>query len=199
MYLFYDTETSGLPNFNKPANDISQPYVLQLAAMLVDQYGYKVAQIELLIDNGPDIVIHPKALETHGISKEKCQQFGVTPAHACSIFSGLASRAEIMAGHNVSFDDFLMSAMYKRLCRRNAKMPDLDIKCTLEMAKPILKIPATERMIAAGFGDEYKTPNLGECYQHFFGKKLEGAHDATVDVIACKEIFFKMRENELNS
>ncbi len=66
--------------------------------------------------------------------------------------------------------------------------------CTQEASAPIVNLPPTERMIAAG-RNHPKSPQLGEAYEHFTGEKLEGAHDALVDVLACKLIFDKLTES----
>jgi DNA polymerase III subunit epsilon len=40
-------------------------------------------------------------------------------------------------------------------------------------------------------------PNLGEAYRHFTGTDLAGAHDAAVDVAACKAVYLALREQSL--
>lgn len=76
-----------------------------------------------------------------------------------------------------------------------ACLVDLDTWKTL--ATPILKIPPTDRMKAAGFM-KFKTANLGEAYRFFTGRELVGAHSALVDVHACMEVYraIKLRSTE---
>ena len=50
-------------------------------------------------------------------------------------------------------------------------------------------------MRAAGF-NKPKSPKLEECIEHFFGEKLSGAHDAMVDVGACKRVYFNLKALE---
>jgi DNA polymerase-3 subunit epsilon len=39
-----------------------------------------------------------------------------------------------------------------------------------------------------------KSPNLGEAYEFFTGRKLVNAHDAAVDVAACKAVYLALKE-----
>ena len=39
MILFWDSETTGLPDFNLRARDPAQPHIVQLAAILTDDGG----------------------------------------------------------------------------------------------------------------------------------------------------------------
>ena len=63
--------------------------------------------------------------------------------------------------------------------------------CTCKASTPILNLPPTEKMRAKGMNIP-KQAGLGECIQHFFGEKLDGAHDALVDARACARIYFEL-------
>jgi DNA polymerase-3 subunit epsilon len=65
--------------------------------------------------------------------------------------------------------------------------------CTQALSTPILKLPPTAKMIAAG-RRHYKSANLGEAYRHFTGQELAGAHQAMVDVQACMAVYFAIVE-----
>ena len=40
----------------------------------------------------------------------------------------------------------------------------------------------------------HKTPNLGEAYRHFTGNDLQNAHSAMADVLACRDVYFSIKE-----
>jgi DNA polymerase-3 subunit epsilon len=97
----------------------------------------------------------------------------------------------LRAGHNESFDARIIRIACKRY--HDDEIADHwksgPAVCTARMAAPIVNLPPTERMLAAG-RNHPKTPNLGECVQHFFGETLEGAHSAMVDVQACMRVYW---------
>ena len=39
-----------------------------------------------------------------------------------------------------------------------------------------------------------KPPNLQEAYEFFTGLKLNGAHDASNDVLGCKAVYFGIQD-----
>lgn len=45
MYTFFDTETTGIPNYSLDIIDPAQPRVLQFAAIVADEKGNEVARI----------------------------------------------------------------------------------------------------------------------------------------------------------
>ena len=61
------------------------------------------------------------------------------------------------------------------------------------MSTPILKLPPTERMLAAG-RTHFKSANLSEAYKHFTGNELVGAHSALADVQACMAVYFAIKD-----
>lgn len=193
MYLFFDTETTGLPDFYAPDRLGIQPHVVQLAALLTDANGVERASLKALIK--PDgWTIPAGASRVHGISTEDCAAFGIPIKHAAAVFNRMLDNATVLVAHNIKFDLFLLDVE----CRRLGKTDFADDKgqfCTMEESAPIVNLPPTERMVAAGF-DKPKPPKLEECIRHFFGEDLAGAHDAMADVRACARVFFELRRRD---
>ena len=189
--LFFDTEITGLPDKRSPVTAKHQPHVVQLAAILTDDDGAERASINLIVN--PGVPIPEGASKVHGITDEVARQFGVHPKLAAVTLRALAAKADLLVAHNIEFDLFLVRTLFER----HDLEPALHEKqfCTMQAATPILNLPPTDRMLAAGF-DKPKPPKLEEAYRHFFGRDLEGAHDALVDVRACRDMFFALKSRK---
>lgn len=195
--LFYDTETTGLPLFREPSDDPRQPHLVQLGACLVDLATGEVLQsIDVMI--APDgWTIPDEVAKIHGITTEKATAYGVPEKLALDMLLNMWERGGVprtRIGHNESFDARIIRIACKR--HHDEEIADLwkagPAKCTATLATPIVNLPPTDRMLAAG-RKHAKTPNLGEAFKFFMEKELDGAHNAMVDVLACKDVFFKMR------
>lgn len=192
--LFFDTETTGLPDKRSPVSATHQPHVVQLAAILTEDDGTERASISIIVN--PGVAIPEGASKVHGITDEVAAKYGVKPRVALTALRGLAMTADLVVAHNIEFDTFLVEVATDR----EGWPPHVILGmvrrfCTMEATTPILKLPPTERMVAAGF-NKPKPPKLEEAYRHFFGKDLDGAHDALVDVRACRDVFFAVRALE---
>jgi DNA polymerase III subunit epsilon len=199
--LFYDTETTGLPNWSAPSEDPSQPRITQLCAELVDDdTGEVYAVLNTLIQ--PDGWTIPADLEAlTGITTDKARAVGAPMAAVLPMFVHLWQRCDVRIAHNESFD---MRMVRIELMRHPLYREPIDglpmadhwkagkALCTQVKSTPILKLPPTPKMIATG-RNHHKSANLGEAYRHFTGKELEGAHNAAVDVAACKAVYFALK------
>lgn len=195
--LFYDTETSGLPLFKEPSEHPAQPHIVQLGAILVDLDSRKeISTLDVIVR--PDgWVIPDEVAKIHGITTEHAMDVGIPEAEALDmLFELWALRLRI--GHNEQFDARIVRIAAKRFL--DPKDPALAIppsdewkagraECTQRIATPILKLPPTPKMRAAG-RFHHKSANLGEAYQHFTGKPLENAHSAMADARACMDVYF---------
>ncbi|RFD19495.1 3'-5' exonuclease [Komagataeibacter melaceti] len=190
MILFFDTETTGLPNYRIASGHEDQPHCVQLAAILTETDGTERASMNVIIKpDGWDI---PKqASDVHGITETIADMCGIREVVAAAAFYDLSQRANLLVAHNIKFDLQIIGTMYAR-AGRNWRLPS-GRACTMEKSSPIVNLPPTDRMRAAGI-DKPKAPKLGECYRHFFGEELIGAHDALVDVRACARLFFHIRD-----
>ena len=193
MLLFFDTETTGLPDNRLPLDHASQPHLVQIAALCMTPDGKEESMMNVLIEpNGYSI---PEgAARIHGISTEKAKAFGVPLLVGVSMLSNLIVKCETIVAHNISFDLTLLRIALMRL-----KRPDRSVEkqqfCTMEKAKPICQMPGSARMKAAGMRG-MKPPKLIEAYEFAFKEKFDNAHDALADVRACARLYFWLIEQQ---
>lgn len=190
--LFLDTETTGLPDWRSPSDAKHQPHVIQAAAILTDEEGNDLAEWSTIIKPGLGATMAPEAFAAHGISLDRAEAEGVPLVDAWRHFLGLVDQANGIVGHNVSFDIRIMRIAGARATGAKWECP-LPHRCTMRMATPILNLPPTAKMIAAGF-NKPKNPNLTECVRFFFDEDHSGAHDAMADVKASKRVYFAIKE-----
>jgi DNA polymerase-3 subunit epsilon len=192
--LFYDTETSGLPTARIPDDHPAQPHIVQLGACLVDldEPGRIISSLDVIVQ--PDgWTIPTEASDVHGITTAYAREVGIDETMAVQLFHRMWQRAAVRIGHNEQFDaQILRIAMVRHRHGLERTWSLGAAECTARLASPIMKLPPTARMIAAG-RNHPKTPNLGEAYRHFTGRALEGAHSAMVDVRACMDVYLAIR------
>jgi DNA polymerase III subunit epsilon len=198
MILAFDTETTGLIEKSLPLDHAAQPHLVQIAALLLEEDGTEHASFSLIVR--PPIPIPDEATATHGITNGLAAAAGISPAAAVGIWSNLARRADTVVAHNLAFDWQLMQIAWGRTQAPSSSFERVHGDrmrqfCTMRAALPIVNLPPTAKMLAAGF-NRPKPPKLSECIQHFFGEELIGAHDALVDVRACARVFFHLRSME---
>lgn len=193
--LFYDTETTGLPLFDAPDDHPGQPHIVQLAACLVDiDKRETISSFDVTIR--PDgWTIPDEVAKIHGITTERASDVGIDAPLALDMLMHLWRRAGARIGHNEQFDCRIVRiGLLRHFCEAEANTWAAGAaQCTQVLSTPVLKLPPTPRMIAAG-RRHHKSANLGEAYRHFTGKPLEGAHSAMVDVRACMAVFFAIHD-----
>lgn len=190
LILGFDVETTGLAlDWQKPSHP-GQPHLVQLGCSLTDDLGKEHAYASLVIR--PDGYAVPvSASNVHGIPHDLAMEIGIPLIAALAIFNHFAKIAQVHVGHNISFDIKVLMAAFHRA---NRPFPVLNPRCTKDLADPIMKMPPTEKMVAAGFGHKSKPPKLTECYQFFFNEELVGAHDALVDARGSLRVFFEVEK-----
>lgn len=183
MYLFFDTETNGLPkNWKAPKNDISNwPRVVQLAYAVYNEQGEKVTDFQTIIK--PDEwIIEKNTSDIHGITTEIAEQKGIKAKDAIALFIDAYETCHTLVAHNIAFDYPVLGCELIRYGMRPQNKIDNHI-CTMLSSVDFCKLPGP-------YG--YKWPKLAELHQILFGEDFEGAHDAMVDVDACARCFFEL-------
>jgi DNA polymerase-3 subunit epsilon len=194
MNLIFDTETTGLPDFRSPSDAPHQPHLVQLAMILADAAGTEREAVNVMIK--PDgWTIPDDVAKIHGIDQATAERFGIPESLAVHLFLALHIQCSTHVAHNLSFDRRIMRIAMLRAGMSREEVQEIEATngaCTLNATTRLLNLPPSEKMVAAGF-NKPKPPKLAECIEFFFKEKLEGAHDAMVDVRACKRVHYHLQ------
>lgn len=190
MYLVFDTETTGLPLWSEPSDDPRQPHIVDLACSLFDRSGVEIERYDSLIDPGVEIPAEVTAI--HGITTAMVQAEGVEPMEALDNFLAMVGKADVIVGHNVTFDIRLVRILAARVRDEKWDCP-LPHFCTMRRTTNIVRILKAK----ARFDTDWKWPTLDEAIQHFFGEPHVDAHRARPDCDGSARIFFHLKEQGL--
>lgn len=195
LLLAFDTETSGLPDWNQPSDAPQQPHIVQLAAVLIDPATRQHVQAIDLIIKPDGWVIPDEVAAIHGITTEHAARVGVPERTALDIFMAMHAVAGLRVAHNESFDMRILRIALKRFRDPDDadKWKAAPAECTAKLATPHCQLPPTDKMRAVG-RTHFKTPTLGEAYQYFVGEEFIGAHSAMTDVLGCITVYWAIQD-----
>ena len=176
MYLFFDTETTGLSS--------NQDHIVQLAWILTDQDGNVIRDaVHVIYPQGYTIPWQAAAI--HGITTDHAKRNGIPLKTVLSEFSDAAISAKALIAHNLSFDLGFLRSSYSRT---NTPSP-LNGKtefCTMKSSTDWCKLPPSRGKSG------YKWPKLTELHYRIFKYEFPNAHNAQADVQACMNCFWKL-------
>ena len=106
MYLFFDTETTGLPlNWKAPVTDlINWPRMIQIAWILCDADGNRIESDDFII-KPENFEIPLEVTKKHGITTEQAINEGEDLEKVLIAFNKLVEQADYIVAHNISFDE----------------------------------------------------------------------------------------------
>jgi len=178
----WDTETTGFPV--KDGKLEQQPYIIQFAAIVSElSDDGNIREIER-----HDILIKPKisipfgASQVNGIYDKDVEWVPHIENSIDHIMSVLNS-ADIVVGHNISYDEQILWYELDRLGRSGEYTPIQSI-CTMRTSTEYCKLP--------GRGFAWKSPKLSELHRFLFDEYFDGAHNALIDVEATGRSFFEL-------
>uniref|UniRef100_A0A6C0IIM2 Exonuclease domain-containing protein n=1 Tax=viral metagenome TaxID=1070528 RepID=A0A6C0IIM2_9ZZZZ len=195
--LIFDTETTGLPTErNASIMDVSKwPYIVQLSYILYD------SETKQLIDIADDLIQLPIGVEItpgseaiHRISQVMCQAHGIRMLDALNCFNKALDNADLIVGHNLSFDKRMLMVESKRLGRflrfniNGVQKPEY---CTMKKTTDICKLE-----FKTPTGKPYfKYPTLSELHFKLFDNLPKGTHNALADILICLRCYLKVVDN----
>lgn len=174
--LVYDTETTWFMNKKEIDNLDAQPYMVQFAGIMweidADWNFTELKRINELVK--PKIPIPYGSSQVHHIYdidvKDKPQI-----EDKIDELVWYLNEADFVIGHNVEYDDFIMTTELKRVNKHWAYKAK-NTFCTMK---------STVDFVAVRWnGERFKYPKLWELHKKLFWEYFMWAHDAMVDVEA---------------
>jgi DNA polymerase III subunit epsilon len=185
IYLFFDTETTGLPqNWKAPVSDTNNwPRIVQIAWILSSQENGQLESKDFIIKpEGFSIPI--ESSDVHGITTEQAYEEGKDLLDVLDEFDRDLDKSNRLVAHNISFDEKVLGAEFIRKGVENDFFAKRRL-CTMQKSTDYCKLPGR-------YG--YKWPTLSELHNVLFGKDFEDAHNAMGDVIATENCFWKLKD-----
>jgi len=185
MYLFFDTETNGLPKrWKAPLTDLNNwPRLVQIAWILFDKNGSELDRNDHIV-KPVGFTIPASAHAIHGITTERAIEEGIDLADVMSEMNQQIGKSTFLVAHNMAFDEKIVGAEFLRSGLLNSVAAKKKI-CTMESSVDYCKIPGK-------YG--FKWPKLIELHTQLFGKGFDGAHDAAADIDATANCFWEMKK-----
>lgn len=190
-YLFFDTETAGLPLAqHPPVTELSNwPRLIQLAYLVYEEEPIKTASGNYIVRpegfNIPDVFAR-----IHGITQERALEEGVPLLTILQDFAMRIAQADCLIAHNMAFDVKIIGAELLR-----SGMPDNSAH------KPQICIMERSAAFCAGYKknrqQNYKWPKLSELYYRLFSDQFSQTHNAATDVLATAKCFWELKKRNI--
>lgn len=189
MYLFFDTETNGLPkNMGAKVTDFENwPRVIQLAYIMYDRDFNEVERFCHLIRPDGWEIPTDKFWIDNGYSTEKNMIHGVPMGAALASFCTMMNRCQYAIANNMAFDNPILGAEMLRYNILPTNKPEKI--CTMRSQ--------TAFVGALNKAGRPKWPRLDELHMKLFGIGFDNAHDALADVEATARCFRELRRRKL--
>ncbi len=171
MYLFIDTETTGLPRGRR------QPRIVSIAWIVARELTQPRSLRSMIIRPDGFLIPH-EATALHGITTARARREGIALDVALRqlTLDVETHRPARVVAHNLDFDRTVVDAEYELLGMPSA-LAGLDGACMLELSRS--RWPG-------------RRATLGKVHERLFGAPVEQAHDARADATACMRIFFAL-------
>lgn len=187
-YLFFDTETAGLPlSRHSSVTELSNwPRLVQLAYLVYEDENTKIASGNYIVR--PEGFNIPAAFaRIHGITNDRALQEGIPLFTILEDFTIQMARADYLVAHNMAFDEKIIGAELLR-----SGIPDsIACKskiCIMEQSADFCACYKKNRH------QSYKWPKLSELYYQLFSTKFSQTHNAATDVSATAQCFWELKK-----
>lgn len=184
MYLFLDTEATGLPkDWKAPVTDLDNwPRLVQLAYLVYDTKGNKISEVDVII-KPVGFTIPGEAVLIHDISTDRALKEGKDLAEVLMMFQKDIDQADLLVAHCMNYDEHVLGAEFLR-CGMKDPFPAKRKLCTMQSTADFCAIPGKHG---------YKWPQLSELHRKLFHTDFPRAHTAGADTAAVAKCFWELK------
>jgi len=196
--LVFDTETTGLPIGRNPSIRETKkwPHIIQLSCILYDiDKNTLLTTYDEIIKVPTHITISEESISLHGISRDISTQKGIPIKNALHDFNILLKQADMVIGHNVSFDKRLIMVESIRLYMSQyftidgVRKPEY---CTMKNSVELCQLERISKD-----GEKYfKYPSLTELHDTLFQSTPKSVHNSLVDIVLCLRCYCMMEQKK---
>ena len=190
MFLVYKCATTGLPLFGEPDNDPGQPHIVRLAAILCDDDGDMVDELDKIV--APDGWEIPEAtVPFHGITTEGALRNGEPELAVLQRFLDLAAQADRRVAHNEPFDSRIIRYALARY------LPD-QVEAWATKPEPYCTMKATKDLLAAEGPPPWmrgRAIKVQPIYEYLIGGDWENewSKDAAATADCVRQIYVELQ------
>jgi len=177
--LVVDTETTDKPPSIKLLKDTVDfwPFIVQISFILFDTSTFKYKEYDYIIKTSANI----DNSSIHGITKGMNSVQGFDFSDIYEIYKLCVNQADIVIGHNLSFDLNMIQAECYR--KEITYVPPRITYCTMMSTTKICNLP------------QHKWPKLEELHTCLFHEKAHNLHNALQDCVICLRCYLKIMNN----
>lgn len=188
-YLFFDTETTGLPKNHGPASKFEDvwPFPVSIAWILADEGGVILnSEYHLIKPEAWDIP--PESIAIHKITPSMAMQHGISCRTVMERFLWYVGSCDVIVAHNLHFDQNVINNVLKWRLGKSMMLEDYKKRmfCTMSNGRDIVGMPGKTP-------GKFKNAKLSEMYKQTFGTEPTGTlHNAMTDTTILMQCFFRI-------
>jgi DNA polymerase III epsilon subunit-like protein len=186
MYLFIDTETTGLPDDFNSLSSYSNVRLVQIAYIIYDNYGNKIYQRDFII-KPEGFEIPENSTKIHKISNSIALIAGKSLKKVLFDLNDKINRCSFIVAHNLNFDYNVLLSELNRA----------DITTKIHSLTKICTMKSTTDYCSISTSKGYKWPSLAELYKKIFLEEMKEAHNAAKDIEATAKCFWYLKKHKL--
>jgi DNA polymerase III subunit alpha len=185
MYLFIDTETNGLPDYND--QNFSNVRLVQVAWILLGNDRNNILEKRDFIVRPQGFIISKESTKIHNISNDLALSAGKEIDKVLKELSAAIRRSKYVIGHNLEFDLGVINNEFK-INKSVSGISEKHLVCTMKKS--------TE-FVGAYNSKGLKWPSLSELYLKIFNKPFNESHNASKDIEATSKCFWWLIDNKI--